>query len=85
MAASPIGSGNTVAVPARATPCKASFHQSYSGICSRGIARDGFTSCDAFSSSVIRETRSSTRTLGLGRIEVQRGPGRLCGLGRHAA
>ena len=42
VAASPMACGKTVAVPARATPCKASFHQSYCGNaetfnCRRGV------------------------------------------------
>ena len=36
----PIDCGNTVATPALATPCKASFHQLYAGILSRSIAGD---------------------------------------------
>ena len=37
-AAKPIACGNTVATPALATPCKASFHQLYCSIPSSGIA-----------------------------------------------
>src|SRR5579884_257280 len=63
VAASPIGSGNSV-VPSAATPCSASLHQSYAGTLRRGIARAWFTSCDAFSSSVIRCTKSVARCSG---------------------
>jgi hypothetical protein len=54
--------GNTVAPPARATPCSASFHQSYAGKPRRSIAGAAFCICAAFSSSVIRDTRSAARS-----------------------
>jgi hypothetical protein len=38
VAAMPIACGNTVATPARATPCRPSFHQLYAGTRNRGIA-----------------------------------------------
>src|SRR2546425_579622 len=62
VAARPIAWGNDVARPDRATPCKASFHQLYSGIPSRSIAGATSCICDTFSSSVIRATRSALRT-----------------------
>ncbi len=37
VAAKPIACGNTVATPARATPCKASFHQLYALTPNRSI------------------------------------------------
>src|ERR1043165_5152990 len=46
---------------ARATPCSPSFHQSYSGTPNRSMAAAPFIICEIFSSSVMRETRSSTR------------------------
>ena len=62
VAASPIACGNTVANPPPATPCSASDHRLYSGTFSRGMARVRLTIWDAFSSSVMRATRSSTRS-----------------------
>ena len=61
VAASPIACGKTVAKPPPATPCSASDQMLYSGTFSRGMARVRLTSWDAFSSSVMRATRSSTR------------------------
>src|SRR4029078_5311340 len=46
----------------RATPCRTSFHQSYAGMPSRGIAGAAFNICPTFSSNVNRETRSLTRS-----------------------
>ena len=63
VAAMPIACGKTVANPARATPCRASLHQSYSVIPSRWMAGAWFCICPIFSFSVIRETRSLTRAL----------------------
>src|SRR6266567_1791796 len=62
VAARPMAWGKTVAFPARATPCSPSFHQLYAGIPRRGMA--GVTSCicEVFSSRVMRETRSFTRS-----------------------
>ncbi|GFI67636.1 hypothetical protein IMSAG192_01168 [Muribaculaceae bacterium] len=54
--------GNTVAVPLRPTPWRASLHQCHSGIPSRGIAGDESLINDAFSSRVRRESRSSARS-----------------------
>ena len=48
----------TVAVPARATPCRDSFHQLYAGMPSRGMAGESKRSWEAFSSSVICATSS---------------------------
>ena len=45
----------------RATPCSASFHQLYCGIPRRAIAGATSCICDTFSSSVMCDTRSSTR------------------------
>src|SRR5580658_3343726 len=69
LAASPMACGNTVASPARATPCSASFQKSYAAMFSRGIAGAPFWPrpwkpsciCRTFSSSVMRETRSAAR------------------------
>lgn len=58
IAARPIACGNTVAVPARATPCRDSFHQLYAGMPSRGMAGESKRSWEAFSSSVICATSS---------------------------
>ena len=58
-----IGSGRSV-TPSAMTPCKTSLHQSYAGISRGGIARAGFTSCDAFSCRVMRWTRSAARSFG---------------------
>src|SRR5882672_9197064 len=75
VAASPTGSGNSV-VPSTATPCKASLHQSYAGTFRRGIARDWFTSWEAFSWRVMRCTKSAARSSGdslesrYGKLEV---------------
>ncbi len=63
VAAMPIACGKTVANPARATPCRASLHQSYSVIPNRWMAGAWFCICPIFSFSVIRETRSLTRAL----------------------
>src|SRR5438132_1108064 len=62
VAARPIACGNTVAVPERATPCSASFHQLYCGMPSRSIAGATSFICETFSSRVMRLTRSCTRT-----------------------
>ena len=77
--------GKTVAKPPPATPCSASDQMLYSGTFSRGMARVRLTSCDAFSSSVMRETRSSTR-LSIGQRRVLEREGRLLGVepGRRA-
>src|SRR5215207_3248019 len=61
VAPKPIACGKTVATPLKATPCSASFHQSYSGTPRRWMAGAAFIICETFSSSVIRETRSATR------------------------
>jgi hypothetical protein len=50
--------GNTVAFPALATPCRASFHHSYAGMPSLSTAGEVFVSCDIFSSRVILVRRS---------------------------
>uniref|UniRef100_A0A804PN81 Uncharacterized protein n=1 Tax=Zea mays TaxID=4577 RepID=A0A804PN81_MAIZE len=42
-------------------PCSASDHHLYAGTPSRGMAGDWSPSCEIFSATVIRETRSSTR------------------------
>ena len=62
MAASPIACGNTVAYPSRAAPCNPSLHQLYEGIPRREIGDASCTICETFSSSVMRETRSLTRS-----------------------
>ncbi len=61
-AAIPIACGNTVAMSARATPWRPSFHQLYSGMPSRGMAGAVWPSWLAFSSSVMFEMRSLTLT-----------------------
>src|SRR3569833_4518530 len=61
-AAIPIAWGKTVATSARATPCRPSFHQLYSGIPRRGIAGAVCPNWPAFSSSVILEMSALTRT-----------------------
>jgi len=61
VAANPMACGKTVARPARATPCRHSFHQLYSGTSNRGMAAASYTICETFSSSVILETRSAAR------------------------
>ena len=53
--------GNTMAVPLCSTSLSASFHQSYSGIRSRGIVGLATISCEIFSATVSRQIRSSTR------------------------
>src|SRR6266851_557243 len=53
--------GKTVAFPARATPCKPSFHQLYAVMPRRGIGAATSCICETFSSRVMRETRSFTR------------------------
>src|SRR5690606_35493587 len=64
----PMACGNTVAPPARATPCRASFHQSYAGRPRRSIAGESFCICAAFSSSVIRDTRAAARSSKLSEV-----------------
>src|SRR5216117_3116990 len=61
VAARPMAWGKTVAFPARATPCKPSFHQLYAGMLRRGIAGATSCICETLSSRVMRETRSFTR------------------------
>src|SRR6266851_6298178 len=61
VAARPMACGKTVALPARATPCKPSFHQLYVGMPRRGTAAATSCICETFSSRVMRETRSFTR------------------------
>ena len=61
VAARPMACGNTVAMPWFATPWSASLHQLYAGTWRRGMAADVLLNCVAFSSTVMRETRSSTR------------------------
>jgi hypothetical protein len=47
----------------RETPCSASFHQPYCWTPSRGIAGAALElPCEAFSASVIRDTRSAARS-----------------------
>ena len=60
----PIGCGNTVAAPLRATPCRASLHQLYALMPRAGTAADEFMDRDVFSSRVRRETRSFARSSG---------------------
>src|SRR6266704_2545649 len=62
VAARPMAWGKTVAFPARATPCRPSFHQLYTGMPRRGMAGATSCICEAFSSRVMRETRSFTRS-----------------------
>ena len=57
MAANAIAWGKTVAVPARATPCSASFHQLYSGMPSRSMAGALYVIWKTFSSRVIWATQ----------------------------
>src|SRR4029078_441775 len=52
----------------RATPCNTSFHQSYAGMPSRGIAGAALNICPTFSSNVNRETRSLTRSSKLNEV-----------------
>jgi hypothetical protein len=47
--------------PALATPCSASDHHLYAGTPSRVMAGDWSPSCEIFSSTVSRDTRSSAR------------------------
>ena len=63
-AAIPIGIGNTVALPLRATPCSASFHQLYLRIPRRSTAGELYIISATFSSKVICFTISSARSLG---------------------
>ena len=53
--------GNTVAKPLRPTPCSASFHHSNRGTPNRSMAGEPFIISFAFSSSVSRFIKSSTR------------------------
>ncbi len=62
VAANPIACGNTVATPARATPCSPSFHQLYSGTPSRGIPSAVCPNCETFSSKVIAWTNKPARS-----------------------
>src|SRR6266705_6273209 len=62
VAARPMAWGKTVAFPARATPCRPLFHQLYTGMPRRGMACATSCICEAFSSRVMRETRSFTRS-----------------------
>src|SRR5260370_7146 len=64
--------GKTVAFPARATPCKPSFHQLYAGMPRRGIAPATSCICETFSSRVMREPKSFTRC-SRGRFESRNG------------
>jgi hypothetical protein len=59
VAANPMACGNTVAFPALATPCRASFHQSYLGIPNRSLAGESFIIREIFSSVVNRDNKSS--------------------------
>src|SRR5438552_1890616 len=61
VAARPMAWGKTVAFPARATPCKPSFHQLYAGMPRREMPGATSCICATFSSRVMRETRSFTR------------------------
>ena len=61
VAARPIACGKTVARPARATPCSASFHQGKAGMPSRSTGAARSISNETFSSSVRRATRSEAR------------------------
>ena len=54
-----MGSGKTVARPLRATPCRASFHQSYGLIPSRSTPGVLFIIMPIFSSRVIRAITSA--------------------------
>ena len=63
VAARPMACGKTVAIPARPTPCRHSFHQSYAGMPRRSTGGAAFTICEVFSSRVIRARRSATRFL----------------------
>ena len=60
-AAIPIACGNTVAVPALATPCTPSFHQLYAGIPNRSMAGASNLSCPIISAIVICSTNASAR------------------------
>ena len=62
VAARPIVCGNTVARPLRATPCRASFHQLYSGMPSRGMAGAASSNCAIFSSGVIASSSAAMRS-----------------------
>ena len=57
--------GNTVAIPERAAPCSASFHQLKYWMPSRSILAAPNSIWEAHSSTVIRETISSARSLKL--------------------
>ena len=72
VAARPMACGNTVAMPGPATPCSASDQMLYSATLSRGMARVRLTICDAFSSRVMRATRSSMR-FSIGRLASWKG------------
>src|SRR5690348_7349594 len=61
--ARPTGSGNSV-VPLLATPCSASLHQLYAGMCNLSMARDWLVNWVTFSSTVMRWTRSAARCSG---------------------
>src|SRR5690606_7493761 len=54
--------GNTVAFPERATPCNASFHQSYAGIPKRGTGFALFIIKPTFSSNDNKLIKFSTRS-----------------------
>ena len=69
--------GKTVANPPPATPWSASDQMLYSGTPSRGMARVRLTIWDAFSSRVMRETRSSMR-LSMGSVPSWNGRGGCC-------
>ena len=57
-AAIPMGCGNTVALPLRATPCRASLHQLYALMPSLSTAGELYWTSPAFSSSESLESRS---------------------------
>src|SRR6266581_122437 len=84
VAARPMAWGKTVAFPARATPCSPSFHQLYAGMPRRGMAGATSCICEVFSSRVMRETRSFTRS-SRGRLGSRYGAGSfVAGLGEGA-
>ena len=62
--AMPIGCGNTVALPLRAMPCRASLHQLYCLMPRRGMAGLACIVREAFSSRVRRLSRSAARRSG---------------------
>ena len=62
VAAMPMTCGKLVASPAKATPCRPSFHQSYAGTPRRGMAGAWSRICWTFSSSVIWEMSELMRS-----------------------